>query len=223
MHLTFAARRSRAAALIALCVVLAARSLSAQVIEGGQVIDDSTRAPLVHVLVSLHRFTSGAWQVADSARTDERGLFQFTIGAPGIYRVGVLGTATPQYVGAADTLAADSMNTRSFAIPMARTVQQRVFFEFQVERPAREADGLRTPRYPPELRAQRVEGEVDAQFVVNPDGTVEPRTIKWLRSSDPRFSAAVREFLMSARYVPASIEDRPVRQVVQQAFMFNVH
>lgn len=216
-------QRALAARLaVALLLLLPPTAASAQVIEGGQVVDDSTHAPVAHVVVSLHTLTDGVWRVVDSARTDLRGLFQFAPAGPGIYRVGVLGTADPQFIGAADTLAADSMNTRSFAIPMLRLLQGRVYFEFQVGRSARAADSRRVPTYPPELRAERMHGEVDAQFVVNPDGTVESKTIRWLRSSDARFAAAVREYLLSARYIPATIDGHAVRQVVQQAFVFDV-
>lgn len=210
------------AALVALFAMLAAPPVSAQVIEGGQVVDDSTHGPLMHVIVSLHRFADGAWQVTDSARTDERGMFQFIVPTAGIYRVGVLGTASPEFLGAPDTLAADSMNTRSFAVPLLRLLQKGAFGPFQVERPARMPDTWTAPVYPPELRAQRVEGEVDAQFVVNPDGTVDMTTLSWLRSTDMRFTEAVRQCLLRARFIPATIDGRPVRQVVQQAFMFNL-
>ena len=37
------------------------------------------------------------------------------------------------------------------------------------------------------------------------------------------FADAVRRYLVSAHYTPATIGGHPVRQVVQQKFMFNVN
>lgn len=192
-------------------------------IEGGQVVDDSTNAPVAHVVVSLHALANGGWQVVDSARTDMRGLFQFARAGAGIYRVGVLGTTDPQFVGPADTLSADSMNTRSLTIPMLRTLQGRVYSEFQVERPASIGDKWSSPEYPPSLRGRRIEGHVGVQFVVNPDGSVDLNSIKWLQSSDPGFTTAVRDHLRKARFVPGTIDGHPVHQVVRQEFGFKMN
>lgn len=197
------------------------RIASAQ-IEAGQVVDDSLRTPLQHVVVSLRKLVDGNWQLVDSAKTDERGLFQFKPTAPGIFRVGVLGTLQPQFAGGVDTLAADSVNERMFLVPMLRSLQNRVYFAFQVETPADVADFSRTPTYPPELRAKRLRDEVDAQFVVDSDGSVDIHTFKVLRSSRPEFVDAVRTFLITARYAPARIGGRAVRQIVQQQFIFDV-
>jgi len=76
--------------------------------------------------------------------------------------------------------------------------------------------------YPEALRAAYVEGEVLAQFVVDPDGTVEPGTFKVLRSSHPLFTDAVRAALGEMRFSPATVRGKRVKQLVQQPFTFAI-
>ena len=217
---------SRIRAIVA-CLLVAllvpVTSVHAQ-IEAGQVIDDSLHVPLTHVAVSLHRLTNGIWQLVDSSTTDERGLFQFRPTEPGVFRVGVLGTSEPQFAGGVDTLAADSLNERMLLVPWLRHLETRAYLRFEVETPAAQVLGeTRTPTYPKELIARKVDGEVDAQFVVDATGAVDMRGFKVLRATEPAFADAVRRFLLTARYIPATIGGHPVRQVVQQQFMFDVN
>jgi protein TonB len=60
-----------------------------------------------------------------------------------------------------------------------------------------------TPRYPDELRAQRLEGEVVVQFRVNEKGRVEPSTMQVVRSQHELFTLAVRNVLPKFRFEPA--------------------
>lgn len=98
----------------------------------------------------------------------------------------------------------------------------QTFFSFQVEREAIPVDSTTQVPYPEALRASSVEGEVDAQFVVDTLGLVEVRSFKVLRSTHDLFSAAVRAHLPRMRFAPADNGSRPVRQLVQQKFIFNV-
>lgn len=79
---------------------------------------------------------------------------------------------------------------------------------------------MRVP-YPPPLFAERVSGRVVAEFVVTPEGRVEPHTIVIVSSTHPLFSRAVRTTLQVAAYVPATKSGRNVSQLVHQAFDFN--
>jgi TonB family protein len=95
-------------------------------------------------------------------------------------------------------------------------------FEFQVERPATLAWGSTQPRYPDLLRIAGVEGEVLAQFVVNPDGTVDVGTFKVLKSSHDLFTNSVRMALPNMRFEPALVGGRAVRQLVQSPFTYSI-
>ena len=79
----------------------------------------------------------------------------------------------------------------------------------------------RGPAYPSALRAAKVTGNVVAQYVVNADGMIDTLSLKVLTSSDPAFTAAVREALTSMRYAAARVGGKAVRQLVQQNFLFD--
>ncbi len=75
--------------------------------------------------------------------------------------------------------------------------------------------------YPPPLFAERVRGRVVAEFVVTPEGRVQPHTIGIVSSTHPLFSRAVRATLQVAAYVPATKSGRNVSQLVHQSFDFD--
>jgi len=85
----------------------------------------------------------------------------------------------------------------------------------QVTRPA-------VPRYPDALKSVNVTGEVIAQYVVDQRGRVEPASIKILSATHKLFGDAVRRALLEARYRPAEVNGTPVRQLVEQPFIFKL-
>jgi protein TonB len=99
--------------------------------------------------------------------------------------------------------------------------KQGPYFEFQVEKPV-ERIGGEAPEYPSLLRDSGVEGQVLAQFVVGPSGRYEGGTLKILNSSNPAFSAAVKDALPRMRFSAAQIGGRKVAQLVQMPFLFNL-
>ena len=76
--------------------------------------------------------------------------------------------------------------------------------------------------FPPPLFAARVPGLVVAEFVVDSAGRVEDGSVGIVSSTAPLFTDAVRIALASASYVPAIKGGRPVRQLVQQRFQFDI-
>ncbi|HPV74542.1 MAG TPA: TonB family protein [Gemmatimonadaceae bacterium] len=78
------------------------------------------------------------------------------------------------------------------------------------------------PRYPSLLANAGVEGTVVLQFVVDTLGRVEPRSLEVVRADQPLFVQSVREALTRTRFVPAEAAGRKVRQLVEQAFTFNL-
>lgn len=74
--------------------------------------------------------------------------------------------------------------------------------------------------YPPSLFAAGVGGTVVAEFVVAANGTVEEETIGIISSANPLFSEAAKAAVRSTRFVPAIRNGRPVRQLVQQPYIF---
>jgi TonB family protein len=96
------------------------------------------------------------------------------------------------------------------------------YFDFQVDRSVRPVSGSRGPTYPEELRAQAIEGEVLAQFVVDTNGTVLEGSLRVLRSTHAEFEAAVRRAVPQLLFSPAIKDGRNVRQMVQQPFHFRL-
>ena len=76
--------------------------------------------------------------------------------------------------------------------------------------------------FPPSLFASRTRGLVIAEFVVDTLGRVEDGTVGIVSSTAPLFTDAVRLALATASFLPALKEGRPVRQLVQQPFEFDV-
>lgn len=186
-------------------------------IESGRVIDDSTLAPLAGSRVILERGVADAWTGVDTARTDARGFFQFAPRPPGVYRVALLGKSEPMFLGAADTLAADSMQQREFPLPITRRGVAQAYLASEVEQPARTLDSPSVfPIDPSEARSLGRSDDVTTQFVVSADGSVDLATIRVLTATNPTFAESIRRTLTSARYHPATIGGVPVRQLVER-------
>jgi periplasmic protein TonB len=96
------------------------------------------------------------------------------------------------------------------------------YFEFQVEKPVSQIPGTGTPRYPDALRSSGVEGEVQAQFVVNEEGKAEGGSFKVLKATNELFASAVRAALPQMRFYAAEVGGKHVRQLVQQSFQFKL-
>jgi len=99
---------------------------------------------------------------------------------------------------------------------------QQVYFDFQTDKAATPVSGGPAVRYPPALREQGVEGEVLVQFIVGTDGRVDLESFRVLKSSLPEFEEAVRSALPALRFVPAEVKGQPVKQLVQQPFIFQL-
>jgi len=94
------------------------------------------------------------------------------------------------------------------------------YFEFNVERPARQANKHDRPTYPEPLRDVGTRGSVRAQFVVDSLGRADTNSIKILTSSDPEMASAVRAFLANVVYKPAMVGGHPVYQLVEESYDF---
>jgi protein TonB len=103
-----------------------------------------------------------------------------------------------------------------------RPDQSKTYFDFQVEKPAAQAPNSATPVYPDILRQAGVEGEALVSFVVDTSGRVDLATFKVVRATHDLFASAVRNALPRMRFIPATVGDRRVRQLVQQPFSFAI-
>ena len=83
-------------------------------------------------------------------------------------------------------------------------------------------EGRLTPLYPDDLKRAGIEGEVWAEFVVDETGRVDLSTFRPHLSDDSGFERAVTTWLGNARFRPATVEGRPVRQRVYERFTFQL-
>ncbi len=78
------------------------------------------------------------------------------------------------------------------------------------------------PRFPDALRAQRIDGAVVVRFLVGADGSVDPSSMKVVRSPHELFTAAVRNVLPKLRFQPArSADAKPRAEWVQYSVEFS--
>lgn len=152
-------------------------------------------------------------------------------------------------VAAIVTACSSALNSGGGTAPIARGTRPasqvvqpagpaQSYFEYQIDEPVQQGTGSGRPTYPAVQKAARIEAMVLAQFIVDTDGAVEPGTFKTLKGSIigytesksatatdadvAAFEAAVRDAIATARYVPGKLHGTPVRQLVQQRFVFAV-
>ena len=99
---------------------------------------------------------------------------------------------------------------------------QPFYMDFQLEKPASQAPNSAAPVYPDILRQAGVEGEALVSFVVDTSGRVDPGTFKVIRATHDLFAMAVKNALPRMRFFPAELDERKVRQLVQQPFSFAI-
>jgi hypothetical protein len=94
--------------------------------------------------------------------------------------------------------------------------------EWEVDLPVSALPGSPGPIYPPTAKASGLEGVVLAQFVIRADSTLDPGSVQVIEASDERFADAVRAALPRMRFRAAVVGGRPVPQMVQQHFGFQL-
>lgn len=91
----------------------------------------------------------------------------------------------------------------------------------QVDFQAQYRAGTAEPVYPPDLLRAGKAGRAVMEFVVDATGRVELGSIGVVATTDSAFATAARTALGEARFIPATVGNRPVRQLVQAPFDFS--
>ena len=76
------------------------------------------------------------------------------------------------------------------------------------------------PRYPPELKRERVEGEVEIVFVVLEDGSIDDLRIK--KMSNPAFAESLVEAVKQWKFEPGIKDGRPVKTRIHFPMSFTL-
>lgn len=82
--------------------------------------------------------------------------------------------------------------------------------------------GGAAPEYPPRLKRQGIQGRVDMRIVVGCDGRVDPTSIIIVGSTDTAFTTSAVKVIVRARFSPATLNGRPVAQLMDQAVRFTL-
>ncbi len=77
------------------------------------------------------------------------------------------------------------------------------------------------PEYPPELRADGIEGRVTFRVVLDTAGVPELATFRIVSSPSVELSDAVRDAVAKWRYTPARVNGRAVRVMIDQWIDFH--
>jgi protein TonB len=76
------------------------------------------------------------------------------------------------------------------------------------------------PKYPAALESVGVEGSVVLEFVIDTTGRVERQSVRIVESGQRPFDDAARQAVLGARFQPARLSGRPVRQMARQTVRF---
>lgn len=106
--------------------------------------------------------------------------------------------------------------------PVEALVPDTAFSIIDVDEMVQRYDRSAAPVYPRDLLALGTEGEVHTIYVVDTTGFADTASLRVVRSDDPRFTASVRDALGRMRFRPAKRGGKPVRQLVEQHFRFQI-
>ena len=90
------------------------------------------------------------------------------------------------------------------------------------DKPALPREGNSAPAYPELLRAAGIEGMVEVEFIIDPDGRVRPGSVVIVEADHPRFAESVRQALQKSAYYAAEAGGRAVAVRVRQRFAFEL-
>jgi TonB family protein len=101
-------------------------------------------------------------------------------------------------------------------------VYEDAFSSTEVEQSIERDPASAAPVYPRHLMQAGIEGYAAMRFVVDSLGRVEMGSVRVLEATHPEFAAAVRSAMPLMKFSPARIGDRPVRQLAEQLFRFQI-
>lgn len=96
-----------------------------------------------------------------------------------------------------------------------------VYKETELDRPVRPID-IPTPEYPQDLQGLGAEGHVRLEYIVAPDGRVEPASIRVVSATYSGFGEEAAKAIRAAVFRPGVKAGKYVRTKVQQLITFQV-
>lgn len=99
---------------------------------------------------------------------------------------------------------------------------ENAFSSVEVEQQAARDPASAAPVYPAKLMSIGIEGYAAMRFVVDSAGHVDMESVRVLDFTNIEFVVAVRNAMPRMMFTPARLGDRPVRQLAEQMFRFQI-
>lgn len=154
-------------------------------------------------------YTAGAGDGGTSTATVERDDGARRAGARTLVASSGVDAPVPTLDAAAEAAAMNAMLATSYQL-------------LEVDSAAMRDPSSAAPVYPPDLEARGVEGHVIIRFVVDSTGKVDLTTLLTVEATNAAFDRAVRDALPLMRFRPAMMGNKPVRQLAEQLFRFEI-
>ena len=102
------------------------------------------------------------------------------------------------------------------AVPSIAAAQEKVYAAEELTTRPKLSSASRTAQlvqksYPEKLRSAGVDGTVQVQFIIGPDGKVESSSIEVIHASVPALADAANEVAGKIEFSPGKVNDAPVR------------
>ena len=99
--------------------------------------------------------------------------------------------------------------------------EARIYREAEVDQPPKPIR-IPTPEYPADLRQREVPGRVQLEYVIGPDGRVEPASIRVVTATNGDFGRAATAAVKEALYEPGIMAGARVRVQVNHVMHFRI-
>ena len=97
-----------------------------------------------------------------------------------------------------------------------------VFTILEVDSAVVRSQSSAAPAYPLDLLTKKIQGTVNARYVVDTTGFADTTSFEVLKATNDGFVRAVRDALPYMRFTSAKIGTHKVRQIVEQSFTFKI-
>jgi TonB family protein len=205
----------------------AAISLAAHVAIGGAAVYGTRHAALAAEVRRNERVVYHAPPDRQPGQRSATEMLQFVDVGAGVRLDGIVAPGGVQRGNPAEAkdARADSpgRDFRSQDPQTAIASRDSVYSILMVDETAARMEGSAAPIYPAELMRANIEGAVMVRYVIDSTGHAEANSLQVLSSSHPLFVQAVRDALPGMRFTAAMLDGRPVRELVEQSFAFQLN
>ena len=113
-------------------------------------------------------------------------------------------------------------------LPALSAAQDKVYTAAELTTKPKIASMSRTAQlvqnsYPDKLKSAGVNGTVEVQFVIGPDGKVESNSVEVVTATVPALADAAKQVAAKIEFQPGKVDDAPVRTRVLLPIVYKAH